>query len=142
MYLKLPLLAALCVFLLFSLNACQPENTDESHAELEVASGSSGFLPKGSGWKPNSKLEISILNEPDGPGSASSQWKKILAENVDTYSTFGYNSGSPGYTIPQKFCGDGESQQMVAFMAKSLTTGTIRLREVPAFYYFTHQPCQ
>jgi hypothetical protein len=144
MYLKLPLLAAVCIYLLFSLNGCPPgQSADESHADFGVALGTSAYLPKGWGWKPNSKVEISIFDEPDGPGSASSHWKKILDENVDTDGMFGFNSGAPIYPVPQKFCGDffAVKDQTVSFMVKSLTTGSIRLREVSAHIYFTGEPC-
>lgn len=143
---KRPLLVAVCVSLLFSLTACLPgQSTDDSQSDFYVSSagqgGVSGYLPTGYGWKPNSKLEISIWNEPDGPGSASTQWKKILDENVDASSLFGFNSGAPFYPVRRSICGTPENGQTILFMAKSLTTGKIRMRQVPADLYFTFKPC-
>jgi hypothetical protein len=146
MFPKRPFLAVVCVSLLFSLTACPPgQSTDDSQSDffvqLDQQGGVSGYLPTGWAWQPNSKVEISIWNEPDGPGSASVQWKKILDENVDATSMFGFNSGAPFYPVRRSICGNPEIGQMVVFMAKSLTTGKIRMSRVPADIYFTFQPC-
>jgi hypothetical protein len=147
MFQKRLLLAALCVSLLFSVTACPPgQSSDESQSEFFVAiswqGGVTGYLPTGWGWKPNSKVEISIWHEPDGPGSASTQWKKILDESVDPYSMFGFNSGAPFYPVRRNICGHPENGQTVLFMAKNVNTGKIRMRQVPADIYFTFKPCQ
>ena len=142
---KLPLLAAMCVYLLFGLSAC-PQSTDDSRSDFFVTAtgqgGVSGYLPTGWGWKPNSKIEISIWNEPDGPGSASTQWKKILDVNVGADSMFGFNSGAPFYPVRRTICGNPENGQTLVFMAKNLTTGRFQMRQVPADLYFTFQPCR
>jgi hypothetical protein len=142
---KRPLLAAVCVSLLFSLTAC-PGWTDNSNSDFFVTTsgqgGVSGYLPTGWGWKPNSKVEISIFNEPDGPGSANTQWKKILDENVGADSLFGFNSGAPFYPVRRNICGNPENGQTAVFMAKNVTTGQIRMRQVPVDLYFTFQPCK
>ena len=147
MYPKCPLLAAVCVSLLFSLAACSPgRSTDDSESWFNVQwapgqGGVPGYLPTGSSWRPNTKVEISIWNEPDGPGSGSSQWKKILDENVGSDSLFGFTHGAPFYPVRRNICG-GSNGQTVVFMAKSLTTGKIRMHQVPADLYFTNQPCK
>lgn len=132
--------------LLFSLTACVPGQTaDERQSDFYVSvsfqGGQSGYLPTGWGWRPNSTVEISIWNEPNGPGTASTQWKKLFDETVDPSSLFGFNSGAPFYPVPRRICGHPENGQTVVFMAKSLTTGSIRMRQVPADLYFTFQPC-
>lgn len=142
---KRPFLAAVCVSLL-TLTACPPgQSTDDSESGFFVVSaapGLAGYKPTGWGWKPNSKLEISIWNEPDGPGSASTQWKKILDETVDPSSLFGFNSGAPVYPVARSICGNPANGQTVLIMAKSLTTGKIRMFQAPADIYFTFQPCR
>jgi hypothetical protein len=146
MSLNAPLLTVVCVSLLFSLGACPRAPVPEDNAAdffvtTSGQGGVSGYLPTGWGWKPNSKVEISIWNEPDGRGSASNQWKKILDENVDSNSMFGFNSGAPFYPVRRSICGNPENGQTVVFMAKSLTTGRFVMRQVPADLYFTFKPC-
>lgn len=130
--------------LLASLAGCRT-STDPSESNFFVASagqsGVSGYLPTGYGWQPNSQLEISIWHEPTGPGSVSSEWKKILDVTVDASSMFGFNSGAAFYPVRRSICGAPEASQTVLFMAKSKTTGKIRMRETPADLYFTFQPC-
>ena len=143
MYLKLPLLTTVCVSLLFSLSACPPAPLpDDSQARFDVTGtgqhGVSGYTPTGWGWKPNSKVEISIWDEPGGDG----HWKKILDENVNADGMFGFEPGpAPFYPVEPKICGNGELDQTVVFMAKSLTTGKIEMDRVTAGFYFTHRPC-
>lgn len=142
-----PLLAVVCVSLLISLSACPPEqlpedNTSGFFVKSTGQGGVSGYVPTGWGWKPNSKVEISIYDEPDGPGSVSNQWKKILDENVDANSMFGFNQGAPFYPVRRSICGNPEDGQMVVFMAKSLTTGKIHMQRVPAHLYYTFEACR
>ena len=82
--------AAACGLFFLTLSACQPtaqgkgdgktEFKDDSEAEFLVSSagknGVPGFTPQGWGWKPGSRVEISLFNEPDGQGKASPSWKK------------------------------------------------------------------
>jgi hypothetical protein len=143
---KRPFLVALYGSLLFGLTACLPgQSSDDGQAGFFVASagrgGVSGHLPTGYGWKPNSKVEISIWNEPDGPGSASTRWKKIFDENVGADWLFGFDAGAPFYPVRRSICGTPEDGQAMVFMAKSLTTGTIRMHRVPVDLYFTFKPC-
>ena len=142
---RLLLLASLA-FLLIGLPGCMPPQTaDESGADLYVTwagqGGVSGYVPTGYGWRPSSKIEISIWGEPDGPGSASTEWKKVLDEVPDSFTMFGFNSGAPVYSVRRTFCGQPEQGQTMVFMAKSLTTGTIRMHRVPVDLYFTFQTC-
>ena len=97
MTLKRALFAAACAHLCLALTACQPTAQskddskagfkDDSEAEFLVGSadknGVPGFTPQGWGWKPGSRVEISLFNEPDGQGKANPSWKKILDETVD-----------------------------------------------------------
>ena len=133
-----------CACLLYGLSGCQP-STDTSESNFYVASagqrGVSGYVPTGYGWQPNSQLEISIWHEPTGPGSVSSEWKKVLDVTVDATSMFGFNSGAAFYPVRRSICGTPEQGQNVLFMARSKTTGKIRMREAPAHLYFTFQPC-
>lgn len=152
---KPPLLVAVCVSMLFGLTACFPgQSTDESEADFFVSTAgraeSYGYHWTGYGWKPDSTVEISIWNEPDGPGSTSTQWKKIRDENVNSISMFGdgsgapkfgYTPGSPLYPVRRTICGNPVNGQTVLFMAKSLTTGKIRMRQLPADLYFTFKSC-
>lgn len=140
------LFVAACGFLLLSLTGCPPGKVPEdTQADFFVSStgqgGVSGYLPTGWGWKPGSKVEISIWHEPNGPGSVSSDWKKILEENADNSGMFGFNYGAPFYPVRRNICGNPENGQTLLFMAKSLTTGSVRMRQVPADLYFTFRPC-
>ena len=146
MFLKRSLRVALCGSLLFSLAACLPgQSPDDSQASFFVTSagrgGVSGYVPTGYGWKPNSKVEISVWNEPDGPGSASTDWKKVFDEDVDRDGLFGFNTGAPFYPVRRTICGTPGEGQTMAFMAKSLTTGTVRMHRVAVDIYFTFKPC-
>lgn len=138
------LVVSICACLLQGLTGCQP-STDASESNFYVASngqgGVPGYLPTGYGWQPNSQLEISIWHEPTGPGDVSSEWKKVLDVNVDASSMFGFDSGAAFYPVRRSICGAPENGQKVLFMAKSKTTGKIRMRETPADLYFTFQPC-
>ena len=148
MYPKLPFLAAVSVYLLFGLSACPPGQTEEIRADFWAgavgrAGVTNGFSATGWGWKPNSKVEISIWHEPDGPGSARAEWKKILDENVDSDGTFGFKPGAPFYPVYRTICGNPEPGQKILFMAKNPTTGTIRMIQFEfAHIYFTGQPCR
>jgi hypothetical protein len=138
--------ASLWAFLLFGISACGPQgSSDDSQADFYVSlagqSGVNGYLPNGYGWKPNSQVEISIWNEPEGPGRTNNAWKKILDENVDASSMFGFGQGAPFYPVTRSICGNPEEGQTVLFMAKSLTTGRMRMRQVPAHIYYTFRPC-
>ena len=137
------LFASLCGLLFLTLTACQPA-IDESQANFFVASTGRqpGYYPQGGGWKPNSKVSISLWNEPDGPGSASTDWKHLFDVDVDSNGMFGYSSSSPFYPVRRSICGNPENGQTVVFMAKSLTTGKILMYRPGADIYFTFQPCQ
>jgi len=140
-------LLATCVPLFLTLTACPPglQTADETSSDFFVASagqgGTSGYTPQGWGWKPGSHVEISIFNEPDGPGSASTSWKKILDETVDPTSLFGFNAGAPFYPVRRSICGNPEQGQFLVAMAKNTNTGKIRMTKVPVDIYFTFQPC-
>ncbi len=143
---KNPLLPIICASLLFCLTACLPDQSaDDRNANLFVTSAGqgtvAGYLPTGYGWKPNSQVEISMWNEPDGPGSASTQWKKILDERVDSQGMFGFSAGAPFYPVRRSICGVPADGQKVVFMAKSLATGTVRMHRVEADLYFTFKQC-
>src|SRR4029453_18757298 len=97
---------AACAPLFLALTACQPtaqskgdsksEFKDDSEAEFLVSSadknGVPGFTPQGWGWKPGSRVEISLFNEPDGQGRANPSWKKILDETGDPSALLGFRA--------------------------------------------------
>jgi hypothetical protein len=132
--------------LFLTLTACPPGQSSEPQADFYISSagqsGVSGYLPNGYGWTPGSKVEISLWHEPDGPDSASTQWKKILDENVDNIGMFGFNSGAPFYPVRRTICGTPVQGQTMLAMAKNVNTGTIRMRQIPVDLYFTFQPCR
>ena len=143
---KRSLLVAVCVSLLFSLTACLPApSTDNSESNFIVASngqrGVPGYTPQGYDWKPNSQVEISIWDEPDGPDSRNGQWKDIFVENVDAQGSFGLLGSIPFYPVPKIFCGTPRNYETVLFKAISLTTGKWRMFTASAGPYFTYQPC-
>ena len=140
---------------LLTLSACQPTDQskgdsksgfdDDSEAEFIVSSagkdGAPGFTPQGWGWKPGSRVEISLFNEPDGQGKANPSWKKILDETVDASSLFGLNSNPPFYPVRRTLCGQPAPRQFMLVMAKNMDTGKIRIRPLPIDLYYTFQPC-
>lgn len=137
-----------CSALSLALAGCLPGRPGlEPNADFYVAhagqgqAGVPGYKPTGYGWTPNSTVEFSIWHEPDGPGSASSQWKKILDVHVDASGMFGFNAGAAFYPVRRSICGTPEQQQTMVFMAKNPATGTIRMRQSPVDLYFTFQPC-
>lgn len=140
---KRTLLAAVCSAVLLSLTGCLPGQVrDDRDASFFVTHGGEGYQPTGYGWKPNTKVEFSVWNEPDGRGSASTQWKRVLEVNVDGLGMFGFNSGAQVYPVRRTICGTPEQGQTMVFMAKSLATGTVRMRQSPVDLYFTFQPCR
>ena len=145
---KRALLLAACGPLLLALAACQQagKNTDgDADPEFMVSSagknGVPGFTPQGWGWKPGSKVEISLFNEPDGQGKANASWKKILDETVEDSTMFGFNSNPPFYPVRRTLCGNPPPRQIMLAMAKNTDTGRIRMRPLPVDLYFTFQPC-
>jgi len=145
---KRPLLVAACVGLLFSVTGCLPgQSSEDPYADFFVDTAGPGqagmevYRPRGYGWKPNSKVEFSIWNEPDGRGSASTQWKKIFDVNVDATGMFGFNDAAAVYPVRRSICGNPETQQTMVFMARSPTTGTVRMHQSPVDHYFTLRPC-
>jgi hypothetical protein len=143
---KHALLASVCGCLFFTLTACQPVQ-DDSQSDFYVAwSGRAGkgegYSPQGWGWKPGSKVEISIFNEPNGPGSASTEWKHILDVVVDQSGMFGFSGPSPPfYPVNRNICGSPEQDQKMVFLAKNLNTGRFRMFRVTVVLYFTFQAC-
>jgi hypothetical protein len=128
------------------LAACHTQPASDSDSDfypnVVFQGGVSGYAPTGWKWVPSDKVEISIWNEPDGPGSTSTQWKKILDEHVDANTMFGFQSGAPFYPVRRSLCGNPVDKQVVFFMAKSTTTGRIQIRTQPADLYYTFQPCR
>jgi hypothetical protein len=143
--LKRYLLAVACGLLVLSLTACGP-STDDSQSNFYVSqvgqAGVSGYVPQGWGWRPGSKVSIQLWNEPCGPDCATSEWKHLFEVEVDQNGMFGFASNAAFYPVRRSICGDAANgQQTVVFMAKSLTTGKISMRQVPAHLWFTFQPC-
>ena len=126
-------------------SASKPEFKDDSEAEFLVATadknGVPAFTPQGWGWKPGSRVEISLFNEPDGQGKANPSWKKILDETVDASSLFGFSANPPAYPVRRTLCGNPPPRQFMLVMAKNMDTGKIRIRPLPIDLYFTFQPC-
>ena len=155
MTLKRALFVAACGPFYVALTACQPtaqskgdsksEFKDDSEAEFLVSSAGKnevpGLTPQGWGWKPGSRVEISLFNEPDGQGKANPNWKKILDERVDASSLFGLSSNPPFYPVRRTLCGNPAPRQFMLVMAKNMDTGKIRIRPLPIDLYFTFQPC-
>jgi hypothetical protein len=141
MTLKRALFATACGSLFLTLTACPP-SLDDSNSNFFVQSSGAraGYTPQGSGWKPNTKVEISIWGEPDGAGGASTEWRHLFDEQVDGIGMFGYNGGAQFLPVARKFCGNPEQGQVVTFMAKS-QTGRIQTYRPGADIYFTFQPC-
>lgn len=132
--------------LFLTLTACD-RVSDDSQSSFYVESigrhGVPGFTPTGWGWKPLSKVSIDIFDEPNGPDSASSEWKHILDETVDSNSLFGFPPPEPPfYAVKRSICGNPIPNQTMVFMAKNLTTGRIQMVRVPVDQYFTFQPCR
>lgn len=160
MTLKRTLFLAACGPLLLTLAACQPPDKSakgsgsagsgiggdtDSDPEFMVTSagknGAPGFTPQGWGWKPGSKVEISLFNEPDGQGKPNPSWKKILDETVETSTMFGFNDKAPFYPVRRTLCGNPPPRLIMLAMAKNTDTGKIRMRPLPVDLYFTFQPC-
>jgi hypothetical protein len=135
------LLAVAGASLLLSLAGCSP---DDSHAEIFPASAgqgpSNGYKVQGWGWKPGSKVSISMFNEPNGPGSASTEWRHLFDVTADANGMFGFSSNGSFHPVNRNICGNPENGQVAQFMAKA-DTGTIRLRQGPVDIYFTFKPC-
>ena len=146
---KRALLLAACGPLLLALAACQPASKgmedSDSDPEFLVSSapknGVAGFTPQGWGWKPGSKVEISLFNEPDGQGKANASWKKILDETVEDSTMFGFSDKAPFYPVRRTLCGNPPPRHVMLAMAKNTDTGKIRMRPLPVDLYFTFQPC-
>ena len=162
MTLKRALILTACGPLLLTLAACQPSgkgksdeaksdeaksalSADDADPEFLVSSagknGVPGFTPQGWGWKPGSKIEISLFNEPDGQGKANPTWKKILDEKVEPSTMFGFDVNPPFYPVRRTLCGNPPPRQIMLVMAKNADTGKIRMRPLPVDLYFTFQPC-
>jgi hypothetical protein len=144
---KYALLATICGCLLFTLTACPPSqvgDNSDSNADFYVQSAgrNAGYTPQGGGWKPNSKVEITLWGEPISKDEASTDWKHIFDVDVDVNSLFGYSSSSQFYPVSRKFCGSPVQGQTMTFLAKSLTTGRIRTFRAPVDLYYTFQPCR
>lgn len=136
------LFASLCGLLILTMPACQ-RSVDDSQSSFFVALGRQpGYYPQGWGWKPNTKVSISLWNEPDGPGSASTDWKHLFDVDVDSNGLFGFSGNPPFYPVRRSICGNPENGQTVVFLAKSLSTGKIQMYRPGADIYFTFQPCQ
>ena len=145
---KHPSLVAFCAGVLFSLTGCLPgQSSEDPYADFFVVTAGPGqagmevYRPTGYGWRPNSKVEFSIWNEPDGPGSTSTQWKKIFDVNVDATGQFEFNDAAAAYPVRRNICGKPEDQQKMVFKARSLNTGTVRMRQSPVDLYFTFTGC-
>lgn len=129
------------------ITACQPasDKMEDSEAEFLMSSagkgGAPGFTPQGWGWKPGSRVEISLFNEPDSQGKPNPNWKKILDETVDPSSMFGFSSDPPFYPVRRTLCGNPAPRQFMLAMAKNTDTGKTRMRPLPVDLYFTFQPC-
>jgi hypothetical protein len=147
MTLKRALFVTACGPLFLAAIACQPasDNMEDSEAELLMSNagkgGAPGFTPQGWGWKPGSKVEISLFNEPDSQGKPNPSWKKILDETVDTSTMFGFSADAPFYPVRRTLCGNPAPRQFMLAMAKDTKTGRTRMRPLPVDLYFTFQPC-
>lgn len=146
MTLKRALLAAAFGGTYLTITACSSGQESEASADFHLAGsgrpGVFGFLPTGSGWKAGSKVEVSIWHEPNGPGSVSAAWKKILDETVDKDGMFGFAPGAPFYPVGRTICGTPGPGQTMMVMAKNVNTGTVRMRQVPVDLYYNFQPCR
>ena len=139
-FLKIAALSSLVLFM--GMSGCPP-SYDESQSDFFVQSAFGGYNAQGWGWKPNSKVSIEIFNEPDGPGSANTAWKHMYDVDVDQWGMFGFTTDfTPPYRVERRICGTPEQNQTALVMAKNLTTGKIRMRQVPVDIYFTFQPCR
>jgi len=146
MALKHALLVIVCSPLLLAAGSCPPSpGADDAQADFFVAAvgqgGVSGYTPQGWGWKPGSKVAIELFNEPNGPGSAATEWKHLFDVSADSNGMFGFSGNAAFYPVRRVICGTPESGQTVVFMAKA-DTGRIRMRQVPADLYYTFQPCR
>ena len=65
-----------------------------------------------------------------------------LDVTVDASSMSGFNSGAAFHPVRRSICGNPENGQTVLFVARSKTSGKIRMRETPADLYVTFQPCR
>lgn len=139
------LLACASALWLVGLAGCQPTSNDDKDAEFFVASngqgGVNGYTVQGWGWKPGDTVEVKIWHEPDGPGSALGEWKKLFDAKVDSTSLFGFSGSATFYPVRRWICGNPENGQFLLAMVKSTTTNRIRMRQVPVDIYFTFQPC-
>lgn len=131
--------------LMCGLAGCQPTSNEDLNAEFFFASngqgGVNGYTVTGWGWKPGDKVEVKIWHEPDGPGSAAGQWKKLFDANVDSSSLFGFAGTATFYPVRRSICGSPENGQFMLAMVKSLTTNRLRMRQIPVDIYFTFHPC-
>jgi hypothetical protein len=140
------LLATMCAPVVFVLAGCPPpQSTDDSASDFFVAvttqAGVQGYVPQGWGWKPSSKVSIQLWHEPCGPGCATSAWKHLFDVDVDSSGMFGFTPNAKFHPVRREHCGTHENQSVV-FMAKSLTTGKIRMRQTLADLWYTFRPCQ
>lgn len=149
MTLKRTHFVAACGPFVLMLTACQQagQKSADGDADPEFLIGSAGkagvpgLTPQGWGWKPGSKVEISLFNEPDSQGKPNASWKKILDETVEPSTMFGFSDKAPFYPVRRTLCGNPAPRQMMLVMAKNTDTGRVRMRPLPVDLYFTFQPC-
>ncbi len=139
--------ALICLPMMITLAGCPVKRTnyDDSDSNFFVSvthqNRVQGYLPTGSGWKPGSKVEISLFNEPNGTGGVNQVWRRLFTVTVDPSSMFGFNQGAPFHPVRRIQCGVIPNNQTVVFLAKNLDTGKIRMQHVLADLYFTFNPC-
>jgi hypothetical protein len=140
------LLAGACAVSLPMLSGCLDAlSSEDASADFFAAtafSGGPGYQVQGWGWKPNTHVSVDMWNEPDGPGSASTEWKHLFNVDVDQNGMFGFTSNSAVYPVRRTICGNPEQGQTAVFMVKSIDTNRLRMRRFPVDIYFTFQPCK
>jgi hypothetical protein len=138
------LLACAGASMLLSLSGClEPASAADAQAEIFPASAShagNGYQVQGWGWKPGSKVSISMFDEPNGPGTAASEWRHLFDVTADANGMFGFTTGSAFHPVNRNICGQPEQGQVASFQAKA-DTGRIRVRQTPVDIYYTFQRC-
>jgi hypothetical protein len=136
------MLACAGVSLLLSLAGCPAPTADDAQADIFPASAGhagNGYQVQGWGWKPGSKVSISMFDEP-GPNGSASEWHHLFDVTADANGMFGFSSGSAFHPVTRNICGQPEQGQVASFQAKA-DTGRIRVKQGPVDIYFTFKPC-
>ncbi len=138
--------AVFCLSLALVLTGCPIRSSNSDHSEstffvgISMENRVSGFRASGWGWKPGSRIEIRVHNEPTATGGVTGTWKKLFTVTVDADSMFGLNPTATFYPVARLACGHPHGQT-VMFTATNLDTGRLRVQHVPADLYFSFNPC-